>query len=110
MTNNLINFAGIKIDWWSISHIILYIYFGYIFPEYFVEFLLIGIFWEIFESFTAVGTKYINKTFNCLNSNNIFCKYIKKISSYDYWYGKFDDVVMNMIGFLIGVILIYHLK
>ena len=110
MTKKLFNLFGVKVDWWSISQIILYVYFGYTFPEYFVEFLIIGIFWELFESFCSNGKEYIEELLSCQDSNNIICTYLKKISDNNYWYGKIDDIFMNMFGFLIGVTLVYYLK
>jgi hypothetical protein len=81
----------------------LYIYFGYQFPDYFAEFLVIGSLWELFE------TMFCRETFHgiigCRNNDNFVCKSIDKISSCDYWYGKLDDLVMNMIGFTIGTLL-----
>lgn len=107
MQNNmkveLFNFFGMKIDWWSISHLVLYIYFGYHFPQYFVEFLVIGTLWEIFES--SFCKESFAKLIGCQGSNNSFCQKINKIRGCDYWYGKVDDIVVNIIGFVIGAML-----
>jgi hypothetical protein len=95
------------LDWWSISHFILYIYFGYVFPEYFVEFLLIGGAWELFESTACKIPNLV--TSKCDDNSSLYCKILANINSCDYWYGKMDDVAVNMTGYLIGsVISRYH--
>lgn len=89
-----------KFDLWSLSHVLLYMYFGYYFPGYFVEFLIIGIVWEIIECVACPATK---KVFGCNNNNNnLVCNFIKQIDRCDYWYGKWEDVPVNIIGFVIG--------
>ena len=103
MKRELFSIGGIRIDWWSISHLILYVYFGYFFPEYFIEFLIIGSLWELFES-TFCKESFVG-LIGCRNSENYLCKSINKFRGCDYWYGKIDDVVINMIGFVIGALL-----
>ncbi len=101
MKTKLFTKGCFDIDLWSLSHLLLYIYFGFQFPDYFAEFLIIGSIWEIFE--TMFCKENFHKNIGCRDSNNIFCRSIDKINSCDYWYGKLDDLVMNMIGFVIGV-------
>ena len=100
MKNVLFTFQGIIVDWWSISHIILYIYFGYKFPNSFAEFLIIGSIWEVIEAFLC--RENFEKITQCRDSENIVCRNMRKFNSCDYWYGRIDDVAMNMIGFTIG--------
>lgn len=103
MKHKIIEFAGIRMDIWSISHILLYMYFGYVFPDYFAEFFIIGIIWELFESSFHRDT--FDKLIGCHNSVSQICEFISKIKPYDFWYGKCDDIIMNMLGFTIGVII-----
>jgi len=97
----LLEFNGIKITIWSVTHILLYVYFGYYFPNYFIEFLIIGCIWEIFE---YIWCKLpIHKIMGCTEgSNNKFCNGINQIKNCQYWYGTVDDILMNSIGFIIG--------
>jgi hypothetical protein len=103
-----------EFDLWSLSHVLLYMYFGYYFPNFFIEFLIIGSLWELFES-TSFCSKPFLKFINCqmpgvtdnivAGSDNIICKTIKKVQNCDYWYGKLEDIPLNMIGFVIGACL-----
>ena len=104
-----------EFDIWSLSHLILYMYFGYFFPEYFLEFLIIGTGWELFEG--SFCRKLFLEMINCDTSNlpkvgkkykdsdNALCKIIKKADNCDYWYGKWQDIPTNMAGFLVGMLL-----
>ncbi len=38
MKNHKFNFICLDLDWWSLTHFILYVYFGYFFPEYLLNF------------------------------------------------------------------------
>ncbi|XWV26802.1 hypothetical protein QJ857_gp0249 [Tupanvirus soda lake] len=107
MKINLFSFGGIVVDWWSISHILLYIYFGYYFPNYFVEFLIIGIGWEIIENLLCMNPSNKKGEVTDDYSTTRTQLYSQKDEQPGkpkcyYWYGKLDDVVMNMIGFTIG--------
>lgn len=111
MTFKLLKIGNIEFDLWSLSHVLLYMYFGYYFPDYFIEFLVIGSVWELFES--TFCSKLFLRFINCNNigdntgdnSSNILCKRIKKIKNCGYWYGKLEDIPLNMIGFVIGAYL-----
>jgi glycopeptide antibiotics resistance protein len=101
----LFNLADIKFDWWSFTHILLYIYFGYQFPDNFA-FFIIGTIWEIIESILSLksGRRIIEKRIG---------KQRSKIIGYhklDYWYGRIDDIIMNSCGFVIGMWLASKLK
>lgn len=93
-------FKCFNLDWWSLSHFMLYIYFGYMFPDYFVEFLIIGSMWEIFESTACTIPTLASK--KCDDNNTIYCKILSNINNCDYWYGKLDDVAVNMAGYVLG--------
>lgn len=97
-----------EFDLWSLSHVLLYVYFGYFFPEFFLEFLIIGSLWELYES--TFCSKAFLKFFNCNNTDpvekkNLLCKLIGNINNCGYWYGKLEDIPCNMLGFVIGALL-----
>jgi len=107
----LLKIGDTEFDIWSLSHVLLYVYFGYYFPEFFVEFLIIGTMWEIFES--TFCSKQFMQVFNCStidkskSSSNIVCQMINKVDNCGYWYGKLEDIPLNMLGFVIGAY-IFH--
>lgn len=87
---------GLVLDGWSLSHFLLYVYFGYNFPENYAEFLVIGLLWELIECsckglFNIPLIKDIEK---------MLCNYFDGDKTY--WYGKLDDVAVNMMGFAVG--------
>lgn len=108
MKTPLFTVWGIEIDIWSLSHILLYIYFGYFFPAYFMEFLFIGILWELFESTYCKGE--VRRFVGCEGKNNRFCNALERNRDCMYWYGKIDDIGMNMIGFVIGAVIAKQTK
>ena len=88
------------VDWWSISHILLYMIFGFLIPDKHTTFLLIGVIFEVLEDMLSSDktTQLVNCT-DSINKNNIMCKF--SINT-DYWYGKWDDVFMNLLGYTLG--------
>ena len=65
-------------DGWSLTHVVYYSFLSYNYPQN-IQFLLIsGILWEIFEHYFGILTK--NK----------------------WWFGRFEDLLMNGIGIFIG--------
>lgn len=95
-----------RFDVWSLSHLILYMIFGYMFPDFFVEFLIIGAGWELFETIPCSNIFW--KLMNCPRESctscrlNPLCSTMKRIDNCDYWYGKWSDIAVNMLGFVIG--------
>lgn len=103
MNVTLFKVGGMEIDWWAFSHFLLYAYFGYYFPDYFIEFFIIGTLWEIFEG--ALCHKSFYHLLNCKNSNNFICQRLNEIGDCKYWYGRIDDIVMNTLGFVVGMVI-----
>lgn len=83
-------------DGWAISHILLYMVLGYLFPTHLSILFCIGVFWEIMEA--SYGW-LINNT--KLNLN--VC--IVPVFSDDlkiWWIGRWHDIISNSIGLAIG--------
>lgn len=94
----LIQFHG-SIDGWTLSHVLYFSYMGFLFPTYIYELIILGIFWELFEEgFGLLGLLYPNNTLmkNCFEDYNHPGRW---------WYGKKEDILANMIGLLIGLLL-----
>lgn len=103
MSYTLFKFYGLEFDIWSLSHVLLYIYFGYMFPGFFVEFLIFGSIWELLES--IYRKDIVRKILGCNEKNynsNLVCRVMMHTQDCRYWYGKVDDIAVNMIGFVIG--------
>jgi hypothetical protein len=86
------------IDGWIISHVLLYTFFGYRFPNKLMFFTFVGIFWEIIENFLSTKT----------NNIKLFGMYLVKNNNdinTDWWYGRSIDIVANTLGYSIGEIL-----
>lgn len=88
-----------KVDYWSISHFILFLLFGFIYPNHPLNFVMIGISWELIEDYLASDKN--KRLADCTiqqNKNTFWCMGIQD----DYWYGKWDDIIFNTFGYLVG--------
>jgi hypothetical protein len=81
---------------WPITHFIMYICLGLFAPKYWYIWIIIGICWEIIETFLG----------NTFNKN---CKEINKNRKIQYsgkWMnGTVSDIFFNILGIIIGIIL-----
>lgn len=88
-----------SLDWWSLTHFVLYFLFGLIKPNYHLTFLLIGMSFECVEDWLASNQS--TQLVNCAAES-----YISKLwcirKDGDYWYAKWDDVVINVLGYTLG--------
>ena len=78
LSTPIIEFTG-----WRISHFLLHLLLGFLFPNKFILFFCLGILWEIIEYIIGLVT----------NSN---------------WWGEtlwahFQDIIANSLGFVIGM-------
>lgn len=89
------------IDGWIISHVMLYTYFGYRFPDRLMFFTFAGIMWELIENFLSTKTKNIK----------LFGTYLVKTEqnvNSDWWYGRSIDIAANTLGYSIGEMIRRH--
>lgn len=92
----------IVFDWWSASHIGFYMVIGYLVPQHFWGFALMGAGFEAFEDF--LSSDETTKMVNCsvvdkkTIAQQIWCNGVQD----SYWYSKWDDIIVNMIGYAIG--------
>lgn len=77
------------LDIFHILHLILYIIIGIIYPNNYGLILLISILWELYENFMF---KYFVKKSKC---KNIICL-------------RFEDIILNIIGYYIGTNIYNH--
>lgn len=87
-------------DWWSVSHAALFGIFGFLIPDYHFSFFLVGCGFEVFEDMLS-GDKSTQLA-DCMSpdkDSKLMCKF--SIND-DYWYAKWDDVFVNLLGYTIG--------
>lgn len=84
------NFTNIKLlnnylDGWALSHFILFFILTYIYPSEWKFLIIVGILWEI--------TEYI------LSTKNFHYIYNHKYNE-NFWYARYQDIIMNILGIL----------
>ena len=72
------------LDCWSLLHIGLFAFLTYKIPEYWPLWLALGILWEYWEDLLGILME-------------------KPQSGTHWWYGRWSDIIMNIIGILIGL-------
>ena len=93
------DFLNEYLDGWGISHFILFAIMVYIFPKNWILILIIGIIWEFIEILLSY-----NKFLNCYLLNYGRKKYTK------WWYGRYQDIIMNIFGIIFGLYFNYIFK
>jgi hypothetical protein len=89
------------IDGWSATHLLFFGLLGVMYPGRHLQFLGIGILWEVIE--TALGQ----------NKLEVSGKRLQLVGDQDadgnttgdddaYWYGKESDIVVDMVGYCLG--------
>ena len=101
LKKTLISIGYIRLDWWSVTHYLFFSILGYWYPNRFVFFLLFGIVWELTEDLLAKDSD--TQLVDCEQKGrggfvDFWCNGYQD----DYWYGKIDDVLMNMLGYVTG--------
>ena len=81
-------------SYWPITHLLLFAILGFAFPTCWLELLLLGVLWEVFESVLAY---LAGKQRQYVVSNNDNIEYSKS-----WWSGSMKDIIMNIIGFALG--------
>lgn len=87
------NSDKLGLDGWSITHFLIYIFMGFVFNKIFFLTIIGGILWELFETFIGIYKPNILSGYGFCENNN---KY--KI----WWYGKFSDIFINILGLIVG--------
>lgn len=90
-----------EIDGWSISHLLFFGLLGFLYPGHYLQFLVIGIFWEVIES--VLGQNQIElsgKRLQLVGEQDEEGNSTGKDDAY--WYGKESDIVMDILGYCIG--------
>lgn len=86
-------------DGWSISHLVFFAVLGYLYPSHMYFVLFLGLLWESIE-FATQHTEWgllhaLRGLAKCKNIHN----------DNFWWYGKVSDLLMNLLGFWIGMMI-----
>ena len=91
------------IDGWIISHFIAFAIIGTIYPDTLILSTILGILWEIFEIILGKSKPSILKGItDCHRGKNGNSKLSNDQKDGYWWYGKGEDVVADIFGFLFG--------
>lgn len=84
------------IDYWSVTHYILYGTFGFLVPNHAFEFFILGGCFELFEDYMSSkkNRQYLSQVGDIDNNNEIEEK--------NYWYSNPSDWWINLIGYATG--------
>jgi len=81
--------GNFKLDWWHISHIWFYMVIGAYHPGNFWFYSAIGAGFEVFEQYLGIKQAQSGDE-------------RRKKQGDEYWFGRWEDVAINSIGYLIG--------
>lgn len=80
------------LDGWGILHFFLFLFFGYFYPSKIIFAWILGFIWELVEYMFKDRPFYISE-----------CQYeIDTDHGVGWWYGRWQDVIMNSLGLLSG--------
>lgn len=111
----------------QLNHILLYMFLGFFYSEYFISLQFIGILWELFEIYLDKNEDIAFNFGGCLkidkyNIRNLVgkgeLKYLNPIDKYfniknskiHTWHGSIAEIFANIFGFIIGYILYRIIK
>jgi hypothetical protein len=100
LKNTFFTMPESPIDWWSVSHMILYAIFGFLIPEKPLTFFCIGAAFEVVkDALSSKNTTQLADCTNPRNDDNLMCKF--SIGD-DYWYMNSSDMYVNLLGYILG--------
>lgn len=92
------------LDGWSFLHLLIGIGGGFLFPNYLYTLIAIGIVWELFETYYGIyQPSFLEGWGHCISGD-------KKLEENTiWWYGKFTDILANIVGLLMGYFISIHM-
>ena len=84
------------LDGWSLSHLLFFMFIGYHFKgKYLIAAFLLGVLWELFEHY------YGEERPGWLGGYGDCDMQTDRLDG-SWWYGKWSDIVINLIGLVLG--------
>ena len=84
------------LDGWGVSHFMFYGMLGYFYPARWLFITILGIIWELIETLFKDHPFYLSKCKYDLNTDG-------GSSAAGWWYGRWEDIIMNTSGMLLGI-------
>jgi len=84
------------LDGWSVSHLLFFMMIGYLYPNQLYLAFVLGVCWELFESlYGEKRPRFLGGFGDCATTD-------PNVQYGPWWYGRMSDIVMNLMGLLIG--------
>jgi hypothetical protein len=99
----LVHIEAFDLDLWSYIHFMLFAMIGFVKPDHAFTFFTVGVAFEIFED--CLSSNKTTKLINCTkssNKNSIIGSVMCNGYEDSYWYGKIDDIAINLMGYVAG--------
>ena len=91
------------IDGWSLTHFCTFSVLGTLYPDTFLLSFILGISWEMFEILLGIIKPNFLKGITDCHREYSGNSYLSNDQKNGYWwYGKWQDIIFNTIGFLFG--------
>ncbi len=97
VNNNILNKY---LDGWGILHLFFYMLLTYLYPERWFLTWIIGVVWEVIELSSKDKPFYMPDCFYTSKDN----------TKGPWWYGRYEDIIMNTLGGAIGYLIAYLVK
>lgn len=97
-----------KVDGWMVSHFITFAFIGFYFPDTFIYAMILGVMWELIENMLGKFKPSRFKSFGfCIDDKQ---KLKGNFHGASWWYGQYEDVIADAIGFIFGKYLLQHIN
>ena len=80
------------LDGWGILHFLFFMMLAYLYPTHLLLIFILGVIWEVVESIFHDHPFYISKCNYVLDTDHVA----------GWWYGRWQDIVMNSLGMILG--------
>lgn len=100
LNKHLFSIGPIQVGLWPISHLILYMILGYIYPDYWLQISIMGIIWEFVEFTNGALT---DNPITATEKDKEKKSGQKRMYDKKWMAGNAYDILFNTVGLIIGV-------